>query len=286
MRPDQVHMLITELAESANNVEDPPSLRAKPRLPLTRSSLRNILRRMPDVRAVGAMIRSLHANRRARADLVFALYGLGRPLDERLKLIVDAMDLLGEHVAQNGDGNTMPIDAVMEEPQTSGLGGSGEPVAGPAAEPICNPMAETIANPIAETITNPNIETIDNPVAGATSDPTADAMTGPSFATLATTSGNTDVAAETPLTELIQSMLSSPRIDNQLIRVFPNRQERRWVRARMQRFAKRSMERWTLLAGIIWCLHESGSVPNGLAPTVTPSATPRAAPRATPEETN
>ncbi|RPB19734.1 hypothetical protein L211DRAFT_852924 [Terfezia boudieri ATCC MYA-4762] len=283
MSADQILLSIAELVESANNDEDPPSIRAKPRLPLTISTLRNILRRMPDVRTVGALIRSLHSNRRARADLVFALYGLGRPLEERLELIVDAMDLLGEHVAQNCDANTGPLDAVMEEPQNSGLGGSGEPVAGPSAEPtMANPMAETIANPISETITNPNIQTIEHPVAEPISDPAANSMTDPRFAGLATTSGNTAVAAETPLKELIHRMLSTSRIDTQLVRIFPNHQERRWVRARMERFAKRSIERWTFLAGIIWCLHVNGSFPaDGVAPSLTPSDTPSATPGAT-----
>jgi len=223
MRPDRVLIAIAELAESAYRTEDPPAIQAQPPLPLTASSIRDILRQMPDVRPVAALIRSLYPDRKARADLVFALYGMGGQMEERLKLIVDAIDLLRQHVKKAREETTGDVDTVMEDAPLPAYREAA--TADPAAEPVDGPNTATLTTAI---------EDKDGPV-------------------------EKPALRAVPLRVLIPRIVDTDRIETQMLRVFPREGERRRVMVRMKRFGRVSLERWAFLAGLLWCIDVRGS---------------------------
>jgi len=211
MRPDQVLRKIAALVESANIPEDPPELLAQPLLPLTVSSLEDVLRNMPDVRPVAALIRSLYPDRKVRCDLVLALYGMGRPQEDRLRMIVAAMDLLGELLASTRDDATESEAPLMDDVSTSALG-------------------DLAADPVA---TEPPVTTQGTGVAPP--------------------------PAKDEVQKLLRRVVASTRLDSQIIRIFPHERERQRICMRLKRFARCSLERWTLIAGIMWCLDDTGT---------------------------
>ncbi|KAF8427060.1 hypothetical protein EV426DRAFT_707336 [Tirmania nivea] len=246
MRADRVLTAVAKLAESANDPKDPPTLAGSPCLPLTESVLLDLLRQMPDVRPVGSMIRSLYPDRKARAALVLALYGKGGAVEERLKTIVDALDLLGEHVARARAANRKPVADGVQEASTPGPSGSASNTADQQPH-----HASAGTNTVLGPAFNPHVS------------PAASLASNLSTTAPATSSKGKEIPNNTPprkpvrLEKLILRIAHSRRLDTSMIRIFRKERERLLIRIRMKRFSRCSLERWTLLAGIVWCLDKT-----------------------------
>lgn len=222
-------------------------------------ALRTLLLQLPNPGPVGALIRSMYPadDPRSRAALVLALYKYGRPLEERLKLIVQAIDLLAEHIAASRATTTAAESMSNEAGGSTAALDNGGPIAEPAAGSNTQDQAPASPSEVTET---------------ASDSPTSEAMETAS-----------DVGTAKPrrkkttnLRKLMRRVVASPKIGESIRQMFHDEEERRKVIQGMSRFGGRSLERVTFLTGIIWCLDGTLGSPTSNANSFLGHILPRA----------